>query len=169
MGHQKKFQSFPTILGRGPSILNFGKKTQGKSAIFDLFYKIFCFGHHFLTDTFCQFFSETPTLTIFMLISTNTRMAVMTILLKLAIVAWRNMAINMINMGVTAKNWQNINSLRRWIEKITSVKKLWPKQNIFYVCPKLKMDGSQPRMVEKLWFLWVTPKVYICTWWPWAL
>ena len=86
-GSSKKISEFSHHPRPGAIHFEFWKKTQGKSAIFDLFYKIFCFVHHFLTDTFCQFFSETPTLTIYMLISTNTRMAVMTILLKLAIVA----------------------------------------------------------------------------------
>ena len=59
-------------------------------------------------------------------------MAIMAILLKLAIMAWHYMAINMVNVGVSAKNRQNVDSLRKRIEKIASVKKLWPKQNILW-------------------------------------
>ena len=42
---------------------------------------------------------------------THTRMAIMAILLKLAIVAWHYMALNMVNMGVSAKNWQIVDCL----------------------------------------------------------
>ena len=45
-------------------------------------------------------------------------MAIMAILLILAIMAWRNMAINMVNMYVSAKIWQNVGSLRKRIGKI---------------------------------------------------
>ena len=45
-------------------------------------------------------------------------MAIMTILLELAIMAWHNVAINMVIMSVSAKNWQNIDSLWKRIEKI---------------------------------------------------
>ena len=45
-------------------------------------------------------------------------MAIMAILLKLAIMAWHNMAINMVNVGVSAKNRQNVDSLQKRIGKI---------------------------------------------------
>ena len=53
-----------------------------------------------------------------MAISTHTRMAIMAILLKLAIMAWHNMAINMDIISVSAKSWQNVDSLRERIGKI---------------------------------------------------
>ena len=52
-----------------------------------------------------------------MAISTHTRMAIMAILMKLAIVAGRNMAIDMVNMGDKSKNWQNVDNLRKQIGK----------------------------------------------------
>ena len=45
-------------------------------------------------------------------------MAIMTILLKLAIMAWHNVAINMVIMSVSANNWQNVDSLWKRIGKI---------------------------------------------------
>ena len=45
-------------------------------------------------------------------------MAIMSILLKMAIMAWHNMAINMVIMNVSAKSWQNVDSLRKRIGKI---------------------------------------------------
>ena len=45
-------------------------------------------------------------------------MAIMAILLKMAIMAWHNMAINMDIMSVSAKSWQNVDSLRKRIGKI---------------------------------------------------
>ena len=34
----KKFQSFPTILGRGPSVLSFGQKYKGNQPFLDPFF-----------------------------------------------------------------------------------------------------------------------------------
>ena len=45
-------------------------------------------------------------------------MAIMAILLKMAIMAWHNMTINMVIMSVSAKSWQNVDSLRKRIGKI---------------------------------------------------
>ena len=50
-------------------------------------------------------------------ISTRTRMAITAILLKLAIMACCNMAINMVIMHVSAKNYQNVESLQKRIRK----------------------------------------------------
>ena len=91
---------------------------------------LFCFGHNFLTggifsnplcrlSTFYQFFAETPILTIFMATSSHTRIAILAVL-KLV-----DMAMNMVNMGVSAKNRQNVDSLQKLIGK-----KVWPKQII---------------------------------------
>jgi len=41
----------------------------------------------------------------------------MSILLKMAIVAWRNFAIDMVNMVVSAKNGKNVDNLRKQIGK----------------------------------------------------
>ena len=35
----------------------------------------------------------------------------------MAILVWVDMAMNMVNMGVSAKNWQNVDSLRKRIGK----------------------------------------------------
>ena len=45
-------------------------------------------------------------------------MAIMSILLKMAIMAWHNMAINMVIMNVSVDNWQNVGSLQKRIRKI---------------------------------------------------
>ena len=45
-------------------------------------------------------------------------MAIMAILLKLVIMAWRNMAINMGIISVSAKNWENVDNLWKQIGKI---------------------------------------------------
>ena len=45
-------------------------------------------------------------------------MAIMAILLKLAIMAWCNMAIIMAIMNVSVENWQNVDSLHKRIGKI---------------------------------------------------
>ena len=44
-------------------------------------------------------------------------MTIMAILLILAIMAWHDMAVNMVIMYVFAKNWQNVGSLRKRIGK----------------------------------------------------
>ena len=49
-------------------------------------------------------------------------MAIMAILLKLAIMAWHNIAIDMVNMVVSAKSMQNVDNVRKRIGKIASVK-----------------------------------------------
>ena len=45
----------------------------------------------------------------------------------MAVMAWLHMATNMADIGVYAKNRENID--QQWIEKLALVQKLWPKQN----------------------------------------
>ena len=66
-----------------------------------------------------------------MAISIHTRMAIMAILLILAIMARHNMVINMVIMYVSAKNWQNVDSLRKRIGKNRIGKKVMAKTNYF--------------------------------------
>ena len=68
-------------------------------------------------STFCLFFAETPTLTIFMAILCQAIMANFTKIATMAILVWVDVAINMVNMGVSAKNRQNVDSLRKRIGK----------------------------------------------------
>ena len=65
-----------------------------------------------------------------MAISGHVSVAIMAILLKLAIMAWLNMAIHMVNMGIYAKNQKNVDSSANRNSKNASIQKLWPKQNI---------------------------------------
>ena len=49
------------------------------------------------------------------------RQAIMANFSKIAIMAifiWVDVAINMVNMGVSAKNRQNVDSLQKWIGKL---------------------------------------------------
>ena len=46
-----------------------------------------------------------------MAISGHAVVAIVAILLKMAIMAWLNMAIHMVNMGVYAKNWKIVDCL----------------------------------------------------------
>ena len=68
-------------------------------------------------STFCLFFAETPTLTIFMAILCQAIMANFSKIAIMAILVWVDVAINMVNMGVSAKNRQNVDSLRKRIGK----------------------------------------------------
>ena len=68
-------------------------------------------------STFCLFFGETPTLTIFMAISCQAIMANFSKIVVMAILVWVEMTTNMVNMGVSAKNWQNVDSLQKRIGK----------------------------------------------------
>ena len=67
-------------------------------------------------------------------------MAIMAILLKMAIMAWHNMAINMDIMSVSAKSWQNVDSLWKQIgqkmqsegkKKIVKKCQKWPVYFVF--------------------------------------
>ena len=62
-------------------------------------------------STFCQFFAETPILTISMAILCQAIMANFSKIAIMAILVWVDVAINMVNMGVSAKNRQNVDSL----------------------------------------------------------
>jgi len=53
-----------------------------------------------------------------MAISTHTQMAIMAILLKMAIMAWHNMGINMVIMSVSAESWKNVDGLRGQIGEV---------------------------------------------------
>ena len=70
-----------------------------------------------MLSTFCLFFAETPTLTIFMAILCQAIMANFSNIAIVAILVWVVMAINMVNMGVSAKNWENVDSLPKRIGK----------------------------------------------------
>ena len=65
-----------------------------------------------------------------MAISGQAVVAIMAILLKLAIMAWLNMAIHMVNMGVYAKNRLNVDSRWNRNSKNASVQKIRQKQSI---------------------------------------
>ena len=68
-------------------------------------------------STFCLLFAETPILTISMAMLCQ---AIMTNFSKIAIMAifvWVDMAINMVNMNVSAKNWQTVDCLWKRIGK----------------------------------------------------
>ena len=62
-------------------------------------------------STFCLFFAETPTLTKFMAILCQAIMANFSKIAIMAILVWVDMAINMVNIGVYVKSWQNVDSL----------------------------------------------------------
>ena len=64
-----------------------------------------------LISTFCLFFAKTPTLTIFMAISCQAIMANFSKIPIMAVLVWVDMALNMVNMDVSTKNWQNVDSL----------------------------------------------------------
>ena len=101
----------------------FRPKVQRKSAILGPFFtkyfvlaitfkpmQIFPIRFHRLS-TFCQFFAETLIMTIFMdtlckaIMANFNKMAIMTILV------WIDMAINMVSIGVYAKNRKNVDNL----------------------------------------------------------
>ena len=71
----------------------FQPKIQGKSAI---------------SDTFFTFFFV---LAIFMVILCQAIMAIFNKIAIMAILVWVDMAINMVNIGVYAKRWQNVDNL----------------------------------------------------------
>ena len=82
-------------------------------------------------STFCLFFAETPTLTIFMAILCQAIMANFSKIAIMAILVWVDVAINMVNMGVSAKNRQNVDSLRKRIGKNRIGKKVMTKTKYF--------------------------------------
>ena len=107
----------------------FRPKIQRKSAILGPFFtkyfvvaitfkpmQIFPIRFHRLS-TFCQFFAETLIMTIFMAILCQAIMANFSKIAIMAILVWVDVAINMVNMGVSAKNRQNVDSLRKRIGK----------------------------------------------------
>ena len=57
-------------------------------------------------------------MTIFMAILCREIMANINKMAIMAILVWVDMAINMANIGVYAKSWQNVDSLRKQIGKI---------------------------------------------------
>ena len=63
-------------------------------------------------STFCQFFAET----LIMAILHQTIMANFNKIAIMAILVWVDVAINIVDMDVSAKNWQNVDSLRKQIE-----------------------------------------------------
>ena len=62
-------------------------------------------------STFCLLFAETPILTISMAISCQAIMANFSKIAIMAVLVWVAMAINMANMGVSAKNRKNVDNL----------------------------------------------------------
>ena len=68
-------------------------------------------------STFCLLFAEAPILTIYMAILCQAIVANFSKIVIMAVFVWVDLAINMVNMGVFAKNWQNVDSLRKWIGK----------------------------------------------------
>ena len=62
-------------------------------------------------STFCQFFAETLIMTILMAILHQAIMANFNKIAIMAILVWVYMAINMVNIGVYTKSWQNVDSL----------------------------------------------------------
>ena len=65
--------------------------------------------------TFCLFFAETPILTISMAILCQAIMANFSKIAIMAILVWVDVAINMVNIGVYAKSWQNVDLTRKYI------------------------------------------------------
>ena len=62
-------------------------------------------------STFCQFFAETYIMTIFMAILCRAIMANINKMAIMAILVWIDMAINMVSIGVYAKNRKNVDNL----------------------------------------------------------
>ena len=81
--------------------------------------------------TFCQIFTETYILTIFMAILRQAIMAKMNKMAIMAILVWINMAINMVNIGVYAKNRKNVDSLQKRIGKYCVGSKVMAKTKYF--------------------------------------
>ena len=71
------------------------------------------------------------TLTIFMAILCQAIMANISKIAVMAILVWVEMATNMVNMGVSAKNRQNVDSLRKRIGKNRIGKKVMAKTKYF--------------------------------------
>ena len=110
-----------------PVAINFKvwPKVQRKSAILGPFFtkyfvvaitfkpmQIFPIRFHRLS-TFCQFFAETLKMTILILMAIlhQAIMANFNQIAIMAIIVRVDMAINMVNIGVYAKSWQNVDSL----------------------------------------------------------
>ena len=67
--------------------------------------------------SFCLFFTETPTLTKFMAILCQAIMANFNKITIMAVLVWVDMAINMVNMGVSANKRHYVDSLQKRIGK----------------------------------------------------